>query len=74
MKSRWREVANQVIAEIAAENRDLPDKELRTKISEAYPFGERAMHPYKIWLDAVKKYFEFKKKKESFEKLQGDLF
>ena len=25
-------------------------------IDAAYPFGERAMHPYKIWLDARAKY------------------
>lgn len=28
---------------------------LRKAIREAYPFGPRAHHPYKIWLDEVQK-------------------
>jgi hypothetical protein len=30
---------------------------MKKKISEAYLFGERAYHPYKIWLSAVNQYF-----------------
>jgi len=53
IKSRWRQTANKVIARVVKENPDLPEAELRNKISDAYPFGERAYYPYTIWLSAV---------------------
>lgn len=55
--SRWRNVANQVIAKVANDNPGLPEYELRKKLSEAYPFTMRKYHPYKIWLSAVNEYF-----------------
>lgn len=58
--SRWREIANQVIAKVVADNPGLPEQELRKKLSEAYPFGQRQYHPYKIWLSAVKEHFQRK--------------
>lgn len=30
------------------------EEEARKALSASYPFGERAMHPYKAWLKAVK--------------------
>jgi hypothetical protein len=27
---------------------------LREKLREAFPFGERKYHPYKIWLDEIR--------------------
>ena len=42
-----------MIRKVIADNHGVSDKVLKKKISEAYPFGERAMHPYKIWLSAV---------------------
>lgn len=56
-ESRWRKVANDVIAKVVAENPGLSEDELRKKLSEAYPFGRRKYHPYKIWLSAVKEHF-----------------
>ena len=32
-------------------------KTIKKLISESYPFGERANHPYKIWLDERRKVF-----------------
>ncbi len=55
MKSYWRHTAKKVIEEVMNENRQADEKELRKKISDAYPFGQRSLHPYKIWLDEVKK-------------------
>ena len=57
IKSRWRQTANKVIAKVVKDNPNLPEAELRKKISDAYPFGERAYHPYTIWLSAVNQYF-----------------
>ena len=53
MKSSWRIKSAQVIYKIIKENPGVTIKELHKKISEAYPFGERKYHPYKIWLDEV---------------------
>lgn len=55
----WRQHAAKVIAEVIGTRvprRLSADelKSLRAEISAAYPFGERAMHPYAIWLSEVK--------------------
>lgn len=52
-RSEWRPYANAIITKIILENNSVPEKDLRKKISEAYPWGERANHPYKIWCSAV---------------------
>lgn len=55
---KWRKRANRVICDVVAEamreNPRMSEKELRQRISDAYPFGERKYHPYKIWLSEVK--------------------
>jgi hypothetical protein len=56
-QSKWRNVSNRVITQVVSANPNLSEVELRKKISDAYPFHERAYHPYKIWLSAVKLYF-----------------
>lgn len=33
---------------------DADDRTVRAAVREAYPFGERAYHPYKVWCQAVK--------------------
>lgn len=55
IKSRWRERARQVIARILASNPGKSPQELRRLIREAYPFGPRQHHPYRIWCDEVKR-------------------
>ena len=52
--SRWREISDEVIISVMSENQDLKGKDLRKKIREAYPFGERANWPYKMWLKRVR--------------------
>ena len=51
----WRDVANGVIRKVLEEHKPITEKEARRLLREAYPFGQRAMHPYKIWCDAVNK-------------------
>lgn len=53
-ESSWRTHARKVIRRVLAENAGKSEKEIRKAISDAYPFGERKYHPYKIWLDEVK--------------------
>lgn len=50
----WRSIAKPIIAkcirEIGLSDRDA----LRKALFDAYPFGERKMWPYKVWLDEIK--------------------
>lgn len=60
--SDWREHAATVISEIIGTRipRRMSAEELkalRKEISEAYPFGQRSMHPYKIWLSGATRKF-----------------
>lgn len=73
----WRDSARPIIAEVIKNNPDADAKKLRMLISEAYPFGERRMHPYKIWCDEVKVQLGLKKKKVRGEVInpnQSELF
>jgi len=53
--STWRREAAPIIHKVITEHKDSDDKTLRKALREAYPFGERAYHPYKIWCDEVKR-------------------
>ena len=50
----WRDGCKPIIHKVLKENEGKTDKEIRKALLEAYPFGERAYHPYKIWLDEIK--------------------
>lgn len=69
--SYWRDRANAVTSGVIKDNPGLPVAELRKKISAAYPFGARAMHPYKIWCDCVKKALKLERPADVSE---GNLF
>lgn len=51
----WREHCRPIIAKVLADNKDKSEKEIRKELRNAYPYGERAMHPYKVWCDEIKK-------------------
>jgi hypothetical protein len=77
MSASWRDIARPVIAKVLAENEGKDEKEIKKALKEAYPFGERAMHPYKVWCDEIKVQRgqrRFGKKKEVVPKEQGSLF
>lgn len=50
----WREHARPIIAKVLADNEGKTEKEIRKALREAYPYGQRSMHPYKIWCDEIK--------------------
>ena len=50
----WRERAKPVIAKVLADTAGQPDADIRKALYDAYPFGPRTHHPYKIWLDEIK--------------------
>jgi hypothetical protein len=60
----WRDGCRPIIARVLADNPGLPEKELRKKLLEAYPFGPRKYHPYKIWCDEINVQLGKKKVKE----------
>lgn len=75
MKSRWRSIARPIIADVIADIGLEDEKKLKKALREAYPFGERAYHPYKIWLDEVKIQTGKKQKKPiKKDKRQMELF
>lgn len=53
MTSRWREHARPIVARVLSETRGKSEDEIREALFEAYPFGWRANHPYKVWLDEI---------------------
>ena len=51
----WRDYARPIIVEVLKETAGNTEKEIKKALREAYPWGERAMHPYKIWCDEIKR-------------------
>lgn len=54
-ESRWRNWAAPIIARILAETVGQSDREIRKALRDAYPFGPRKYHPYKIWCDEIRR-------------------
>lgn len=54
MAKNWRDSARPIIHQVLEENKGKTDKEIRKALLEAYPFGARKWHPYKIWLDEIR--------------------
>jgi hypothetical protein len=53
--SYWRSKAAPIITRVLEETKGKPDAEIRKALHDAYPFGPRKYHPYKIWLDEIKR-------------------
>lgn len=71
----WREHCRPIIAKILADNKGKEEKEIRTALRNAYPYGQRAMHPYKIWCDEIKRQRGQKKSNfKEIDKNQINLF
>ncbi len=70
----WRDIARPIIAKVLADNKDKSEKEIRKALRDAYPFGQRAMHPYKIWCDEIKVQRRLKPSKYYRNPDQKDLF
>ena len=50
----WRDDARPIIAKVLADNPGAPLKTLRKLLRDAFPWGPREYHPYKIWLDEAR--------------------
>ncbi len=50
----WRERCRGIIRQVLRETKGQDEKAIRRALRDAYPFGERAMFPYKAWLSEVR--------------------
>ena len=55
MAKSWRDVARPIIAQVLQETAGQEEPQVKKALRDAYPFGQRAMHPYKIWCDEVRR-------------------
>lgn len=54
--STWREIAAaEVQKALQTVSNRYDQREVRAVLREAYPFGERAHYPYKVWLEECRK-------------------
>lgn len=50
----WRDIAKPIIYDVLQANKGADEKVIRKALKQAYPFGQRSLHPYKIWCDEVR--------------------
>lgn len=75
MKGTWRSSAKPIIAKVLKDTRGKTEKEIKKALLDAYPYGARQWHPYKIWLDEIKVQRGLKRKKSDIPpENQTDLF
>ena len=53
-QSYWRLKARPIIRKVLEETAGKPEKDIRRVLRDAYPWGERRMHPYKMWCAEVR--------------------
>jgi len=63
MGHTWRERARPIIAEVLSETQGQSESSIRKALCDAFPFGPKQYHPYKIWLDEIKAQRGLKKTK-----------
>lgn len=81
-KVTWRDRARPIIARVLTETVGQSEPEIKRALRAAYPFGERANHPYQIWLSEIRiqrglkksPYKKGEKKQVESSAGQGDLF
>lgn len=49
----WRDSARPIIQQVLKETKGQTEKEIKKALFDAYPFGERKYHPYKIWCHEI---------------------
>lgn len=70
----WRKIARPIIAKVLSDNKGKSEKEIRRALRDAYPWGQRSMHPYKVWCDEIKIQMKKKPSKEYKNPDQVKLF
>ena len=54
-ESNWRNAAAPIISDVLRATVGKSEAEIQKALRDAYPFGPRKYHPYKIWCDEVRK-------------------
>jgi hypothetical protein len=54
-QSSWRNAAAPIIAKVIDEVGTDDMRALRQALREAYPWGEKRMHPYRIWCNEIRR-------------------
>lgn len=67
MAGTWRDSARPIIHDVLTEHKDSDEATIKKALRDAYPFGMRKYHPYKIWLDEIKVQRRLKKSKTAPE-------
>lgn len=50
----WRDKARPIIARVIADIGTDDRRKLRRELRKAFPWGERKMHPYRIWCHEIR--------------------
>ena len=50
----WRDRARPIIAAVLRETEGQDEATIKRALRDAYPWGPRAMHPYKAWLAEIR--------------------
>ena len=77
MSKSWRDTARPIIHRVLEETRGQDPRLIREALRKAYPFGQRSLHPYKVWLDEIKvqqKKRTFGRRPDLHNPDQGTLF
>ena len=53
-RSKWRRGVAPIIKQVLEDSKGLSEKEINKALCDAYPFGEKKYHPYRIWRDEIK--------------------
>jgi hypothetical protein len=67
----WREMSKKIIMNVIEREGRGDMKKLRKALRDAYPFGERRYHPYKVWCEEVRRHIGIRRSKANN---QVDLF
>lgn len=52
--SYWRERYRPLIAQVLRETAGQKDSQIKAALREAFPSGQRSLHPYKMWLKEIR--------------------
>lgn len=57
--SYWRGIAAPIISQVIKKVGTKDQAKLKKALSDAYPFYEKRLHPYKVWRDEIKRQLIF---------------
>ena len=51
----WRDHCKPIIHKVLEDTKGKTEKEIKKALHDAYPYGQRNNHPYKIWCNEIRK-------------------